>query len=186
MINVQARGFDLLHYKYIRPFIFERRMSNFTRSFSIDEALRMTKYRIPKGIGILILLLAVLVTTSVAQTNKATITGTVTDPNGAVIAGATVKIVNVNTRAERTVTTNEDGTYNAPLLDIGTYNVTASATGFQSVTLEFVTLQIGDRLPIDVQLRPTGTTESVTITAEPPIVQSESSDRAPENSKLFL
>ena len=152
-------------------------MANFTRSFSIDEALFMTKYRISKGTGILILLLTVLVTPSVAQTNKATITGTVTDPNGAVIAGATVKIVNVNTRAERTVTTNEDGTYNAPLLDIGTYNVTASATGFQSVTLEFVTLQIGDRLPIDVQLRPTGTTESVTITAEPPIVQSESSDR---------
>lgn len=61
-----------------------------------------------------------------------TIRGTVTDPQGAVIAGASVKIVNVATNLERNVTTSEVGTFEAPQLLPGTYTVTISKTGFRT------------------------------------------------------
>lgn len=112
-----------------------------------------------------------------AQTNKATIVGTVTDKNGAMVSGATVTVTNVKTNAERKVTTNDEGIYTVALLDIGDYLITINASGFKEAKLEGVTLQVGDRLPLDVTLEPSGASESVTITAGSTIVQSESSER---------
>ncbi len=127
--------------------------------------------------GIIAFLLAVFAIPSFAQNNKATITGTITDSKGAVVAAASVTVTNVGTNAERKVTTNDDGAYIVPLLDIGEYRVTISAAGFKEAKLEGVTLQVGDRLPLDVTLEAAGSTESVTITAGSSIVQSETSER---------
>ncbi len=123
------------------------------------------------------LLLVVFVLPSTAQTTKGTIVGTVTDASGAVVAGATVTVKNVNTGATRDVTTSDDGTYTVPLLDIGYYTVTAAAPGFQTVTRENIKLDIADRLPVDIELSASGSAEAVTVTAEAPIIQSESSER---------
>jgi hypothetical protein len=126
----------------------------------------------------LLLMATAFAPSSLAQGNKATITGTVTDPNGAAISGATVTITNVGTNIERKVPTSGDGTYIAPLLDIGTYKVTASAQGFKDVTRENIVLNIGDRLPVDLQLtQAAATSEVVNVTAEAPIIQTESSER---------
>jgi hypothetical protein len=122
-------------------------------------------------------LLAAIALPLLAQTNKGTITGTITDPKGAVIAGASVTIINVGTNAERKLTAGDDGVYKAPLLDIGTYKITASARGFQSATLENIQLHVGETLPIDITLQPTGAAEVVTVTATAPILQTETSDR---------
>jgi hypothetical protein len=127
--------------------------------------------------SVLALLLAAFVVPSPAQTNKGTIIGTVTDVNGAAVTGANITITNVKTNAERKSTTNDDGTYTFPLLDIGDYRITISATGFKDAKLEGITLQVGDRLPLDVTLQPAGAAESVTVTAEAPIVQSQTSER---------
>ena len=67
---------------------------------------------------------------SFAQSTFGTITGTVTDPTGAVLPNATVTITNKNTQAVRTVTANGEGTYLAVNLDPGVYRIEASATGF--------------------------------------------------------
>ncbi|MEW6125416.1 MAG: TonB-dependent receptor [Acidobacteriota bacterium] len=128
-------------------------------------------------VGIIALLLAAFAFPVAAQTNKATIVGTITDKNGAVVSGATVTITNVKTNIERQVKTTDEGTYTVPLLDVGEYRVTISAQGFKEAKLEGVTLQVGDRLPLDVTLDPSGAAESVTITAGATIVQSESSER---------
>ena len=65
------------------------------------------------------------------------------------------------------------------LLDIGNYKVTASASGFKDVARENIVLQIGDRLPVDIQLsQASGTSETVEITAGAPIIERESSDRS--------
>ena len=142
----------------------------------LEGAENMTRPRVLLCISALVLLLTAL--PAMAQTNKATISGTITDPSGAVISGATVTVTNVNTGIERKVTTGDDGTYLVPLLDIGTYKVSATASGFKEVVRDTITLQTGDRLPVDLQLTTaTAGTEVVTISAGAPIVQTESSDR---------
>lgn len=113
-----------------------------------------------------------------AQTNKAEITGSVTDAAGAAVPGATVTITKVDTGAERQVTTNDEGVYQAPLLDVGTYRVTVAAPNFQTTTQEDVILQTGDRLGLDLQLSVGGVGDNeVIITAETPLIQTESSER---------
>src|SRR5690242_2519315 len=66
-----------------------------------------------------------------AQSNTCTITGVVQDVNGAVVPNATVTVTNVGTNETKTVTTDNDGRYEAPSLSIGLYKVTAAASGFQ-------------------------------------------------------
>ena len=125
----------------------------------------------------MVLLLAAFALPALAQSNKATLTGTVTDQNGGTVAGASVTVTNVETNAERTVITDNNGNYEAPLLDPGVYRVTASAANFNKVINENITLQTGARQPLDIVLPPGNVGAEVTITADAPLVQSESSDR---------
>ena len=70
---------------------------------------------------------------STAQTTTSTIEGTVTDPNGAAVAGATVKANGATLATERTTTTNADGFYRLPALPAGKYTITVSQTGLHVV-----------------------------------------------------
>ncbi len=103
-----------------------------------------------------------------AQTVTGTLQGTVKDPNGAVLPGATVAIRNVETGQERTLTTNEDGSYVATFLPIGTYHVTATGQGFGSVRREGVMVLLNQNVLADFTLSPTvGETVTVTTNEEP-------------------
>src|SRR5229473_3563599 len=114
---------------------------------------------------------------TVAQTNKADIVGTVTDSNGGVVQGATVKVTKVDTGATREVKSNDNGEYQVPSLEIGTYKITVTKQGFQTAVQENVVLQTNDRLRIDLTLTPGDVTGVVTITAAAPLVETESSNR---------
>ena len=94
------------------------------------------------------------------QGNLATLNGTVTDPTGAVIAGATVAAEHEETGLKRQVTTSAAGTYVLPQLPIGTWRVTIEAPGFRPVRFEKIVLQVGDTRTLDAQL------EVATIRAE--------------------
>ncbi|MGH9931559.1 MAG: carboxypeptidase regulatory-like domain-containing protein, partial [Pyrinomonadaceae bacterium] len=122
-------------------------------------------------------LLAALTIPTFAQTNKADIVGTVTDSAGAAVPGATVTITKVDTNASRTVTTGDAGEYQAPSLEIGIYKVTASKSGYQTVNQDNVVLQTSDRLRLDFSLAAGTVSGEVTISAEAPLVETESSDR---------
>ena len=96
------------------------------------------------GVPLLVLLMAVLAL--VAQplpAQSSEITGTVTDPTGAGIAGATVSILNTATNQVRTTTTNETGNYSVPFLVPSIYNVTAEFSGFKLSVRNRVDLQVG-------------------------------------------
>ena len=100
-----------------------------------------------------------------------------TDAQGAVVADATVKVRNIATGAEREVTSNEEGFYEVPLLEIGTYSVTVTKQGFSTVIRENITLQTSTETRVDVQLAVGEISNQVTITAEAPLVQTETSER---------
>ncbi|MBV9927116.1 MAG: TonB-dependent receptor [Acidobacteria bacterium] len=113
-----------------------------------------------------------------AQSNKGTITGTVTDPNGAVVKGAKVVVTNVADGQTREATTSDDGTYAIPALDPGVYRVTVDASGFNQSAIDQVKLDTAARQAVDVVLT-TGAVSggTVTVTAEAPLAETETSVR---------
>ncbi|MGI8743281.1 MAG: TonB-dependent receptor domain-containing protein [Bryobacteraceae bacterium] len=110
-----------------------------------------------------------------AQVEGGTLSGTVKDSSGAVIAAATVVITNSETNVARTLAVNNDGFYSAPNLLPGTYQVTASGTGFKTVVRSGLTLTVGANLVIDMELPVGEISEKVQVTAEAPEVSQSSS-----------
>ena len=106
-----------------------------------------------------------------AQRQSASIRGEVTDPGGAVVAGAEVILVGVDTGLARTTTTNEDGVYVLADVPPGMYQLTVTQEGFASTLIEAVELNVADTREIDVQLNAGSVTEQITVTS--PVVQVE-------------
>jgi hypothetical protein len=86
-----------------------------------------------------------------AQTNG-TLSGTINDPSGAAIPGATVKVVSIETSAERTATSNDDGFYTVPQLPPGNYRITVTQSGFKSSQIAELALGAGQTREVDVSL----------------------------------
>ncbi len=101
-----------------------------------------------------------------SQATTGTIQGTIVDPNGAVVSGATVNVKNVETGFERTVTTNADGFFTAPLLPLGRYRVTTDASGFSKSVLENVDVNIGQTLSVRIDMKIGSATVTVDVSAE--------------------
>lgn len=106
-----------------------------------------------------------------SQATTGTVQGTVTDPNGAVVSGASVNLKNIDTGFERTVTSNSDGFFNAPLLPLGRYRVTTAAGGFTNTVLENVEVTIGQTQSLDIALKVGGATETVDVSSEAETVE---------------
>ena len=101
-----------------------------------------------------------------AQTFRGTILGTVTDPQGAVVAGAEVTVHNVNTGLERTTRTSADGSYSVPELPIGTYNVVATQSGFQTAVISNVAVDVAAEKRVDFVFRAGQVSEKVEVSGE--------------------
>ena len=119
----------------------------------------------------MIAVVAVAVSLGQSQATTGLIQGTVVDPNGAVIAGATINLKNVDTGVERTVTTNSDGFFTAPLLPLGKYRVTTDASGFTRSILENVSVTVGSTVALKIDMKVGGTTETVDVSAEAEAVE---------------
>jgi hypothetical protein len=87
-----------------------------------------------------------------AQTSRGTVAGTVTDPNGAVVVGATVEIVNKATNLKRSTTTNGSGIYRFDAVDLGVYDVVITSKGFKTITNANVQVQANQTTNLDAQL----------------------------------
>ena len=101
-----------------------------------------------------------------AQESRATITGTVADPQGAVVPGATVAAKNLATNGESKTTTNQAGLYVIPFLSTGNYTVTVTAAGFKTAVQERAELGLGERRQLDFTLEVGGLAEQVMVRAE--------------------
>jgi len=113
---------------------------------------------------------------TLAQVAGGTLSGTVSDPNGSGVPQAKLVIKNVATGVERTVTTNADGFYTTVNLLPGSYEISITATGFNSETRHGVTMTVGSQITIDIALRVGTISNKVEVTAQVPDVQLQSSD----------
>jgi hypothetical protein len=102
----------------------------------------------------------------VGQTFRGTILGSVTDPSGAYVAGATVKVRNVATGLERATVTSADGSYAVPELPIGSYSVTVTLTGFQTSITNTVEVNVATERRVDVALKTGKVSEQVEVSGE--------------------
>jgi hypothetical protein len=99
-----------------------------------------------------------------------TITGTVTDPSGAVIAGAKVTATRAETGVAQSTITTSAGSYTIPRLVVGTYNVVVTAQGFKSGRAIDITLDVSQERVVDFTLVLAGVTQSVEVNAAPPLI----------------
>ena len=107
---------------------------------------------------------------------QATIVGTVTDPSGGVVPSVTITITHTDTGTVHIFPTNEAGQYVAPNLQIGHYNIKASAAGFKASEQKDIVLNVGDRVRVDFQMQLGTATETVTVEAAAIHVQTESGE----------
>jgi len=103
------------------------------------------------------------------------IRGTVVDPSGAVILGASVTAVNTSTSLTRTVITNQDGIYVFPDLAIGTYSLRVSRDGFATQKRDAIQLLTGHTIDLRIQLSVGSAAQSVEVSEDVPLIQTTSS-----------
>ncbi len=127
-----------------------------------------------KRFGVVILPLLLGCGVGLAQLDNASILGIVSDPTGAVIPGAKITIQNQGTSAKTELTTDQSGAFAAPVLPVGTYNVTVSATGFRTYVLENIRLSVADVRKLPITLTVGTVTEQVTVVGEATTVQTAS------------
>jgi hypothetical protein len=98
-----------------------------------------------------------------AQVDVATLRGTVTDPSGATVSGATVNIENTETSSIRSTVTNDAGEYNVPALKPGTYTVTVTKTGFSTDKHTALKLEVNDVASLNVTLQVGNVTQTIEV-----------------------
>jgi Carboxypeptidase regulatory-like domain/TonB dependent receptor len=128
-----------------------------------------------KRICLALLPVLLLATTSVfAQTTTGTIVGTIADPSGAIVSGATVTATNVATNIKTTATTNGAGDYSIRFLPIGNYAVTVTAPGFEISSYGPFSLEIDQTAKIDLKLSVGAANTTVKVSEqEQPILNTE-------------
>jgi hypothetical protein len=114
--------------------------------------------------------------TCLAQSNLASISGIVADPQSAMVPRAAVIATNVGTGVQTRAATNAAGFYNVQNLSIGVYDLSVEHPGFRKYIRTGITLATGERLGLDIQLELGATGQSVTVAAEAPLVENRSSE----------
>src|SRR6266446_8747888 len=105
-----------------------------------------------------------------AQTATTSLRGTITDPKGAVLQGATVTLNNAATGYSRTTKSGNDGVYQFLEVPPATYTLTVTVSGFATMKQDKVTLQVSQPATLDVAMQVKGTTEVVEVSGEAPLV----------------
>src|SRR5260370_3222412 len=111
-----------------------------------------------------------------SQTVQGVVTGTITDPTGAVVPGATVTITNVGTNISQTTKTGSDGSYRFPLVPPGTYTIEIKAANFAVIRASGIVVEASQTIPFSVKLELAKASEVIEVTSQVPLVQTATSD----------
>ena len=133
----------------------------------------------PFRLRFLFVLLVVLIGFSASTfAQQATIVGTVTDPSGAVVPNVNITLTNVDTGKSVVIPTNDAGQFVAVDLQIGHYEVKATAAGFKAAEQKSIVLTVGDRIRVDFQMQMGTAQETVTVEANAVQIQTDSGERS--------
>src|SRR5215467_12726983 len=119
------------------------------------------------------ILLATAILPAIAQVERATILGTVTDNSGSAVQSADVTVRNTGTDERRTTKTNERGDFEVPALNIGTYEVSVGHPGFRKYVVSGIELVVNQRARIDAQLQLGAVTQEMTVQGVSSLVQTD-------------
>ena len=137
--------------------------------------MRNIPFKIILAVGLLVALFG---TTARAQYEDGSLTGTIHDATGAVVANAAVTVTNVNTGISTLVTTNGSGDYEVPSLRVGIYSIKAEAQGFMPVEAKNISIAVGGRARIDLTLKVgQASTTTVEVSDVALQVETETSER---------
>ena len=131
-----------------------------------------------------------------AQISTATLVGSVTDPSGGVVSGATVEVTNKGTGVMRSTTTSGTGEYVIPNLPAARYSITARMAGFKTYTVPDIELQVAQRALVEIKMELGGVEQAVTVEAALPLLETTASsvgqvvnttavERMPLNGRSF-
>ncbi|MGH9853549.1 MAG: carboxypeptidase-like regulatory domain-containing protein, partial [Blastocatellia bacterium] len=129
----------------------------------------MLRDTIRTAIGLFLVILVSAV--ALAQGERGTLNGIVTDQNGAVVAGAEVAATNIETNIETKATTTDAGVYRLPYMPAGKYKITVKANGFQTAVLNDVNLFVAQTLTVDIKLTAGQVSEQMTVTGTAPLLE---------------
>src|SRR5215813_13697726 len=143
----------------------------------LSERLMRSPLMAP-ALALCLCLLAGGASVSIAQTTgSATLRGIVKDPNGAVVAGASVTLKSVRTQSERKAKTNSDGIYVFTAVDPSNYELKVEASGFKTLSQTGVTISPGDTRGLDLTLEVGATSETVTVSGTLEEIKTETGER---------
>ncbi len=124
-------------------------------------------------------LLPILALGALAQTSTGELDVRILDSSGAVVPGATVELITTDTQTvARTLITNGSGVAAATFLPPATYSVSVSAPGFQKLSQSGILVRVGEIVSLPITITPGQTTDTVTVTGEPPLVEQRSATLA--------
>src|ERR1035437_6095149 len=115
--------------------------------------------------GIRLLMPALLLASAFGQETRATLSGTITDPSGAAVAGASLQFLNVQTGVESKTESSSAGQYRFLFVNPGTYKLTVAVPGFRTMIRDGILLETGQAATLDVALQLGTQAESVTVGA---------------------
>ena len=121
-----------------------------------------------------ILLTCLLTTTALAQVTTGSITGSISDPQGAVVAGATLKLVNTATGDERTGVSSSEGTFDFQTLQPGIYTISVEARGFKRTLTRDIGVSVASATKVDIPLEIGMAGETVTVTTAQEVINTSS------------
>ena len=142
----------------------------------------MTKFKMTSLVGIVL----VASTAAYAQTSTGSLSGTVTDPNGASIPGAKVVATSVATGTKLEMMTTDAGLYVFPAVPVSTYNITVEKAGFKKLNRTNIEIRIAQRQDLDLRLEVGDVQQTVEVTADAPLLESSTSERGQQLSQKFM
>jgi hypothetical protein len=114
--------------------------------------------------------------TALSQSDRGTISGSILDSSGAAVQGATVTATGANTGAVYKTTSTDTGAYRISDMQVGAYNITVTAAGFKTSAQTGVVVQINSTSSLDITLQPGDVKETLTVLADMPTLQTETSE----------